>query len=148
MGATENAGFNAKVQRIAEIYPRLDRLLSYLIARRQWYVCRNTNHTTYFTVCPQKRYAAPAPCCYCWWGTMGVKGAHGESESASPRGWGGRAPSGVHGQSLWSVDQWVLRYGASSLEHSNSRFESILFDSLRESIRIYSFSKKIGLSIH
>ena len=34
------------------------------------------------------------------------------------------------------------------LEHSNSRFESILFDSLCESIRIDSFSKKIGLSIH
>ena len=28
MGATENAGFNAKVQRIAGIYPRLDMLLS------------------------------------------------------------------------------------------------------------------------
>ena len=34
------------------------------------------------------------------------------------------------------------------VEHSNSRFESILFDSLCESIRIDSFGKKIGLSIH
>jgi len=34
------------------------------------------------------------------------------------------------------------------LEHSNSRFESILFDSLCESIQIDSFCKKIGLSIH
>ena len=32
-GGTKNAGFNAKVQRIAGIYPHLDRLLSYL----QWY---------------------------------------------------------------------------------------------------------------
>ena len=34
------------------------------------------------------------------------------------------------------------------VEHSNSRFESIQFDSLCESIRIDSFCKKIGLSIH
>jgi len=34
------------------------------------------------------------------------------------------------------------------VEHSNSRFESIRFDSLCESIRIDSFCKKIGLSIH
>ena len=34
------------------------------------------------------------------------------------------------------------------IEHSNSRFESIRFDSLCESIRIDSFCKKIGLSIH
>jgi len=47
----DNAGFNANVQRIAGIYPQLDRLLSYLLARRQWYVCRNTNHTTSFIVC-------------------------------------------------------------------------------------------------
>ena len=35
-----------------------------------------------------------------------------------------------------------LRRRPSPLEHSNSRFESILFDSLCESIRIDSFSKK------
>jgi len=52
MGATENAGFNAKVQRIAGIYPRLDRLLSYLIAKRRWHVYKNTNHTTSFIVRP------------------------------------------------------------------------------------------------
>jgi len=34
------------------------------------------------------------------------------------------------------------------LEHSNSRFESILFDSLCESIRINSFCKNIGLSFY
>jgi len=34
------------------------------------------------------------------------------------------------------------------LEHSHSRFEFIRFDSLRESIPIDSFCKKIGLSIH
>ena len=34
------------------------------------------------------------------------------------------------------------------IEHSNSRFESIRFDSLCESIRIDSFCKKIGRSIH
>ena len=32
------------------------------------------------------------------------------------------------------------------LEHSDSRFESIRFDSLSESIRIYSVSQKIGTS--
>jgi len=47
MEATENARFNAKVQRIVGIYPWLDRLLSYLLAKRQWYVCKNTNHTSY-----------------------------------------------------------------------------------------------------
>jgi len=115
MGATENAGFNAKVQRIAGIYPRLDRLLSYLLARRQWYVCRNTNHTPSFTVCPQKRYAAPAPCCYCWWGTMGVKGAHGESESASPRGWGAEPPAG-------STDRASGRWVSGSLAMAHRRY--------------------------
>jgi len=88
MGATENAGFNANVQRIAGIYPWLDRLLSYLLAKRQWYVCKNANHTTSFIVRPQKRYAAPAPGWHCWWDTEGVKGARGESGSASPRVWG------------------------------------------------------------
>jgi len=36
MGVTENAGLNAEVQWIAGIYPWLDGLLSYLIAKRQW----------------------------------------------------------------------------------------------------------------
>jgi len=36
MGVTENAGFSAEVQRIARIYPWLDRLLSCLLAKRQW----------------------------------------------------------------------------------------------------------------
>jgi len=34
MGVTENVGFNAKVQRIAGIYPWLDRLLSYLLVKK------------------------------------------------------------------------------------------------------------------
>jgi len=42
----------------------------------------------------------------------------------------------------------VAQEGA-QLEHSNSRLESIVFDSLCESIRIDSFcEQKIGLSIH
>ena len=40
------------------------------------------------------------------------------------------------------------QFGYQRLEHSNSRFESIRFDSLCEYIRIDSFCKKIGLSIH
>jgi len=43
-----------------------------------------------FIVCPQKRYAAPAPGCYCWWGTKSVNLAHGES--AIPRIWGQVGP--------------------------------------------------------
>jgi len=54
MGATENAGFNAKVQWIAG----MDRLLSYLLAKRQWHVCKNTNHTTSFD--HRFRYSGPS----------------------------------------------------------------------------------------
>jgi len=46
MGATENAGFNVKIQRTVGIYQWLDRLLSYLLATRQWYVCKKTNPGT------------------------------------------------------------------------------------------------------
>jgi len=51
MGVTDNVGFNDKVQRIVGIYPWLDRLVSYLFAKRQWYICRNANQTS-FIVCP------------------------------------------------------------------------------------------------
>ena len=50
--------------------------------------------------------------------------------------------------SVLSPDSWLTHSECQSLEHSNSRFESIRFDSLCESIRIDSFCKKIGLSIH
>ena len=46
------------------------------------------------------------------------------------------------------VTGWTVRMTTVISRASNSRFESILFDSLCESIRIYSFCKKIGLSIH
>ena len=41
-----------------------------------------------------------------------------------------------------------MRYLISAVEHSDSRFESIHRLILSESIRIDSFCKKIGLSIH
>jgi len=54
-----------------------------------------------------------------WWGTKGVKGAHGESWGASPPWVWDQNPSGVHGQSHRSAGQGggqnlamaVLHYG-------------------------------------
>ena len=64
-----------RIQQTAGIYPWLDRLLFYLLATRQWYVCKNTNHTTSFTMPIQTLCSAGAKLLLlvghqgCEWGT-------------------------------------------------------------------------------
>jgi len=44
---------------------------------------RECGHQWWGSGVNEENIMAPAPVCYCWWGTNGGKGAHGERRSAS-----------------------------------------------------------------
>jgi len=98
MGATENAGFNAKVQRIAGIYPWLDMLLSWPNSLQkgnddgtsaETQIIQLPSLYAHRSVMQRRRQVSMLMV-----GHQGCEGAHGESGSSRPQVWG-HCPSAV-----------------------------------------------------
>jgi len=97
MGATENAGFNTKVQRIAGIYPRLHMLLSWPNSLQkgndgtsaETQIIQLPSLYAHRSVTQRRRQVAMLMV-----GHQGCEGAHGESGSSRPQVWG-HCPSAV-----------------------------------------------------
>ena len=114
MGVTENVGFNAKVQRIAGIYPWLDRLLSHLLVKKAMVHLQKHKAYNFLHCMPIEALCSSGARLLLLVGLLGCEGGTRREREREPPGMGQSPQRGPGAEPLVAVMGADLRYGGPS----------------------------------